>query len=279
MIAHQCSQARNWQKYEINFLQKLAVQVAIAIQQAELHQQLETELKKRKNAKIAFQKLNEELKIMVLERTAQLTQANQQLHQEIAYRQEVERSLLESQICLQLINTISSSRTAGLSVNQIINRSLRQIHKFFPSLRVAYSSINEQYQLTVIQSIQSADMVEVTDQTFDFKTTPDKLKEILKGEPILVENINKELTQDYLTQFLSKFRTQAYIAIPLRTSNKILGVLSADCEKSHRWSEHEIATFIEIADYLSSTLQETMAQNKRQEAEQALQKLNEELEN
>lgn len=41
LAAHQCSSARRWQELEINLLQQLAAQLAIAIQQAELYQQLQ----------------------------------------------------------------------------------------------------------------------------------------------------------------------------------------------------------------------------------------------
>jgi diguanylate cyclase (GGDEF)-like protein/PAS domain S-box-containing protein len=42
LSAHQCSAPRQWQTWEIEFLKQLATQVAIAIQQAELYQQLVT---------------------------------------------------------------------------------------------------------------------------------------------------------------------------------------------------------------------------------------------
>jgi diguanylate cyclase (GGDEF)-like protein/PAS domain S-box-containing protein len=41
LIAHQCSAPRQWQQLEIDLLQQLATQVAIAIQQSELYQQLQ----------------------------------------------------------------------------------------------------------------------------------------------------------------------------------------------------------------------------------------------
>ncbi|NEP01474.1 MAG: PAS domain S-box protein [Symploca sp. SIO2E9] len=44
LIAHQCSSSRQWKPSEIDFLQKLATQVAIAIQQATLVEQLQTQL-------------------------------------------------------------------------------------------------------------------------------------------------------------------------------------------------------------------------------------------
>ncbi|MBD2740299.1 diguanylate cyclase [Coleofasciculus sp. FACHB-1120] len=41
LIAHHCSQPRQWQQIEINLLQELATQAGIAIKQAQLYQQLE----------------------------------------------------------------------------------------------------------------------------------------------------------------------------------------------------------------------------------------------
>lgn len=47
LIAQECAQPRQWQQEEIDLLQKLSEQVAIAIEQAELYQQSQTELVQR----------------------------------------------------------------------------------------------------------------------------------------------------------------------------------------------------------------------------------------
>lgn len=47
LIAHQCQQTRHWQSWEVELLEQLATQVAIAIQQSELYQQVQTELTER----------------------------------------------------------------------------------------------------------------------------------------------------------------------------------------------------------------------------------------
>lgn len=59
LIIHQCSQIRHWQSWEVNLLQQLANQVAIAIQQAELYRQLELELNERKQAQAQLQQAKE----------------------------------------------------------------------------------------------------------------------------------------------------------------------------------------------------------------------------
>ena len=47
LMAHQCQSPRQWQSLEIDLLQKLAIQVAIAVQQAELYAKTQSELAER----------------------------------------------------------------------------------------------------------------------------------------------------------------------------------------------------------------------------------------
>jgi PAS domain S-box-containing protein len=65
MVANQCSHPRHWQSLEIDLLDQLSTQVAIAIQQAQLYQQVQT--------------LNASLEQQVADRTEQLQQKMQEL--------------------------------------------------------------------------------------------------------------------------------------------------------------------------------------------------------
>ncbi|MGE5659492.1 MAG: PAS domain S-box protein [Actinomycetota bacterium] len=60
LIAHQCSSPRQWQDQEIELLQALSVQLSIAIQQAELQENLQRELINRQETEIRFQKIFEQ---------------------------------------------------------------------------------------------------------------------------------------------------------------------------------------------------------------------------
>ncbi|BAY20695.1 multi-sensor signal transduction histidine kinase [Calothrix sp. NIES-2100] len=73
LVAHQCSKVRHWQQVEIDLLQQLATQVAIAIQQAKLFQEI--------------QALNVNLERKVEARTAQLQQKMMEL-QDLYKRQD-----------------------------------------------------------------------------------------------------------------------------------------------------------------------------------------------
>lgn len=63
ICVHQCSQPRHWQHFEVNFIRQIANQLAIAIQQADLFKQLQTELNERKQAEIKLQQINQQLEL------------------------------------------------------------------------------------------------------------------------------------------------------------------------------------------------------------------------
>jgi PAS domain S-box-containing protein len=87
LIAHQCSQPRQWQSLEIELMKQLATQVAIAIQQSELYEQL--------------QQLNAQLERRVKQRTKELALTNDSLREEIAERQRTEAALRHTNQTLQ----------------------------------------------------------------------------------------------------------------------------------------------------------------------------------
>ncbi len=54
LIAHHCTAPRSWQLLEIDLLRELAMQVGIALRQAELYQQSQTELAERQQVEVAL---------------------------------------------------------------------------------------------------------------------------------------------------------------------------------------------------------------------------------
>ncbi|WP_309730983.1 ATP-binding protein [Chamaesiphon sp. OTE_75_metabat_556] len=61
LVAHYCAAPRQWQPSEIELVDRLASQVSIAIQQADLFARAQTELTQRKQAELNLQLLNAEL--------------------------------------------------------------------------------------------------------------------------------------------------------------------------------------------------------------------------
>jgi PAS domain S-box-containing protein len=101
LIAHQCAFSRQWQAWEVELMKQLANQVAIAIQQSELYEQL--------------QQLNKDLENRVEKRTQQLATTNQSLRIEISERQKTEAALRHTNQTLQSL--ISASPRGIFTLN------------------------------------------------------------------------------------------------------------------------------------------------------------------
>ncbi|MEM1253667.1 MAG: ATP-binding protein [Cyanobacteria bacterium P01_H01_bin.21] len=82
LIAHQCSGPRQWTDFELEFMQQLAAQISIALSQGQMLEYLEERVKLR---------------------TAELTEANRALQQEIQERKQIEIALRQSEEQLRLI--------------------------------------------------------------------------------------------------------------------------------------------------------------------------------
>jgi len=82
LIAHQCSRLREWSAFELDLMQQLASQISLALSQGYLMEYLEERVKLR---------------------TAELTEANRFLQQEICDRQQVDNALRQSESQLRLM--------------------------------------------------------------------------------------------------------------------------------------------------------------------------------
>lgn len=79
LVAHHCQAPRQWQKEEIEWLQQLAMQVGIAIQQSSLYEQLQEELVERQYIEEELRQARDYLEKRVMQRTVQLAGTNQEL--------------------------------------------------------------------------------------------------------------------------------------------------------------------------------------------------------
>lgn len=79
LVAHHCQAPHQWLPEEIEWLQQLAMQVGIAIQQSSLYEKLQSELDERRRIEEELRQAQDSLEKRVMQRTAQLASANQEL--------------------------------------------------------------------------------------------------------------------------------------------------------------------------------------------------------
>jgi PAS domain S-box-containing protein len=126
LIANQCSSPRHWQEVEIDLLQQISEQLAIAIQQAKLYQELE--------------QLNFNLEGQVEERTVQLQQKVQEI-QELNRLKDV------------VLDTVSHDLRTSVMGNLMVLNNLLKAEKEIPASVIERMIQGNERQLGMINSL------------------------------------------------------------------------------------------------------------------------------
>ena len=114
LVAHQCSSTRNWEDNQLDLLDQLTVQIAIAIQQSSIFQQAQNELAERQKAEMNLRTALVEKEVLLKE-----------IHHRVKNNLQIVSSLLQLQS--QTLKDPEISRVFQDSQNRIDSISL--IHK------------------------------------------------------------------------------------------------------------------------------------------------------
>lgn len=187
LIANQCSGPRNWQPMEIDLLQQMSEQVAIAIQQSLIHQELA--------------ELNTNLEHQVQERTAQLQQKMQEIEElhrvkdvvlhTVAH--DLRTSVMGNLMVLQnLLNQGLGTGAQGISNGEweIVKNNVQSPIPVSPSIIERMIQGNDR-QLTMINSLLEIHSCEK--EGISIKRELVQLSTLMQGmiadlEPILTQN-------------------------------------------------------------------------------------------
>ncbi len=258
LIAHHCSQPRQWSEAEIHLLQQLAGQATIAIQQANLYRQVQLELTERQRAETALQQLNQRLEERVQERTQEL---QQQAEQERLLRliiQNIHRSLDLDAIFATVLNETRQT----LQADRV---SIYQFASDWSGYFVA-ESVGEGWQPLVGDGIKTA--------WEDTYLQENQGGQYCRNEPSAVDDIYATEHSPCHLDILEQFQIRAYAIAPIFLDGQLWGLLSAYQHAGPRqWQPWEISLLQQIALQTAIALRQSTLYQAAQAQVKALEQL------
>jgi GAF domain-containing protein/two-component sensor histidine kinase len=235
LIAHQCSGPREWHSDEVDLLQQLSVQVAIALQQSELYQQV--------------QRLNANLEGQVQARTLELQQASEFDALLKRITDKVRDSLDETQI----LQTAVQELTVGLNV-LCCDTALYDFEQGSSTIKCEYITSN----------VTSAE-----GQTFLFANLPEVYEQLLQRQYVQFSTV--EIPNFWRGSMATNL---TILSCPLMDDQGVLGDLwlFRSCEDS--FSDLEIRLIEQVANQCAIALRQSRLYQAAQTQVLELERLN-----
>lgn len=229
LCVHQCSSPRQWKEGEIDFLQKITVQIGVALQQADLFYQQ----KKR----------TEELQIA-------LAEVEKQKQQQILIADQ-ERTIAH----------IIESMRFSLDIEQVLKTATDEMREALQCDRAVVYRFHDDWSGEFVYESMSKHWIPLNVANQQFVWTDTYLQETQGGryahhETFAVENIYTVVHEPCHIHILEMFQIKAYMIAPIFAGEKLWGLLAAYQNTNPRyWLPHEINLIKRIGEQLGVTLQ------------------------
>lgn len=230
LCIHQCSSPRQWQEKEIDFVRKIAVQLGVALQQAELLAQ--------------SQKRSEELQSALAEVQTQKEQQAKATEEERALARVIERIRRTLDI-----DTIFS--TTAQEVRQILNCDRVVVYRFFSdwSGEFVAESVTDGWTPLVKNNTKT-----VWGDTYLQESQGGRYR---NHQNFVVNDIYQANLSDCHIEILEAFQIKAHMVLPVFAGEKLWGLLGAYHNRSARhWTQRELNLLAQVSNQLGVAVQQ-----------------------
>ncbi|MEH2235111.1 GAF domain-containing protein [Nostoc sp.] len=234
LCIHQCATTRHWQQSEIDFTLQLANQLAIAIQQANLYEQIQSELLVRQQAEARI--------ALELRRQHALGAIIQKIRQ-------------------------------SLDINEILATVTQQVKDVMHSDRVIVFQLFADGRSQIVEEALSGEFLALKDRHWDDEIwSPEILDCYWQGKPRLVPDVMNDIWTDCLVEYSIVGQIQSKIIAPILQdvrgsethrwvapwkTNKLWGVLVVHaCREKRVWKDSEAQLLQQIANQLAIAIQQ-----------------------
>ncbi len=246
LIAHHCRGPRQWWTRSIELLQQLATQVAIAVQQSELYEQLQAELFERKRAE------------------AELRASEAALHRQ------VNRAMLLKQITQEIRQSLDTGQIFQITATQIgqafrVNRCVIHTYLATPTPQIPFVA---EYLEPGYESILELSVPVVGN--------PHVERLLVSDRAIASPNVYTEPLLQAAVPICQKIGLKAMLAIRTSYQGQPNGVICLhQCDSSRDWTTDEIELLEALADQVGIALAQAhlLEQEKRQREQLAQQNI------
>lgn len=237
LIAHHCQEPRLWQSIEMELLQQLATQVAIAVQQSELYQQLSAELAERKRAEEGL-------------RTSQS-----------ALQQQVNRAILLKQITQEIRQSLDTKQIFQTTATQIgqafrVNRCV--IHTYIAT---------PTRQIPLVAQYLEAGYDSILELSVPVTGNPHAERVLAQDAAVASANVSTEPLLQSMLAVCQKIGVKSMLVIRTSYQGEPNGVIGLhQCDSLRFWSDDEIELLEAVADQVGIAIAQAhlLEQEKRQ---------------
>ncbi|HDQ14051.1 MAG TPA: PAS domain S-box protein [Sediminispirochaeta sp.] len=187
-----------------------------------------------------------------------------QAHRRIeAHNQAMERANDELQQRIaraEIVNELNSKALSDLPQQELLRYVVEKLAKLRPNLRVAYSVVEENGILRVLEAVQPPEMPDLKGLETDLNAAPEYLEALRQAEALIVEDVAGDSRLAPLAAAMESGATRALLDVPLFHSDSLIGLLCFDSPRTCRWGESEVALLQEVAGFLSLIMQKRRSQ-------------------
>ncbi|WP_299484478.1 GAF domain-containing hybrid sensor histidine kinase/response regulator [Acaryochloris sp. IP29b_bin.137] len=241
LCIHQCSGPRVWKSVEIEFMEKLADQLSIALMQAELHEQA---LEQSQQLQIALNQVEaqKEREAWLAQYERNITQIIQHIHQ-------------------------------NLDIENIIKATVNDVRRCLGCDRVAVYKFLSNGPGEALYESSTAHFVPLSEsngsvlwQDTCLQATQDSLYR--DNYVALVTDIGQHHYTDDCLTLLEKFQIRAYMLVPVFIGDIPWGLLVTCQQTQRQWDEIELSLLQRVGDQLGVALQQAELMRQLQESKE-----------
>ncbi|MEB3883047.1 PAS domain S-box protein [Lyngbya sp. CCY1209] len=211
LVVHQCQVPRYWEQWEIQLIKQLATQLAIAIQQAQLYQQLQVEL-------------------------------NDRIMAEDALRETIVREMAIAQVIQQMRQT--------LDLEKIFESTTQDVQAILTCDRVAIYRFNDNWGGEIACELLAPHLrTRIADHPDSPDITPG-IPSPQSGEIVIVHRLEDTSLPEPHRQLLHHLEIQAYVSVPVHVGETLWGLLVMYQNAPRQWLSGEVKLLNQVAGQL-----------------------------